>query len=193
MQVYNNALTGNIPSQLGNLESLVNLLRLDNNYLGMSGTPCDPDGQVPGNSDTCQVCYGSTDLCADGTIPTELGKLTDLSAGLRLDTNMLTGSIPSELGNLVRLNESRAMDLGYNSLCSEVPYNLTQNPIFENSLNYSYNSIGTPCFTPTPIPSLVPTPLPTLIPSRLHIKVAAHDSGEYAHRVPHNRVRAAPS
>ena len=38
-----------------------------------------------------------------GTIPTELGRLTDLSALSFYEINSITGSIPSELGQLHEL------------------------------------------------------------------------------------------
>ena len=55
-----------------------------------------------------------------GTIPPELGNLTDLE-DLKLHNNSLTGEIPPELGNLSSLNE---LHLNGNQLSGAVPAEL---------------------------------------------------------------------
>jgi hypothetical protein len=47
---------------------------------------------------TC--CIHLEDQDYEGTIPTEIGLLTSLTAGLFLNGNKLTGSIPSQIGIL---------------------------------------------------------------------------------------------
>ena len=54
-----------------------------------------------------------------GTLPTELGVLTDLTNGLSLDSNELSGTLPTEFGNLVKL--TRYLALGTNSLSGTLP------------------------------------------------------------------------
>jgi len=53
----------------------------------------------------------------NGSIPTELGNLSNLS-GLDLGDNKLSGSIPAELGNLSNLEE---LYLGWNQLSGSIP------------------------------------------------------------------------
>ena len=54
-----------------------------------------------------------------GPIPTELGRLTQLSGqGLFLDVNQLTGTVPSELGQLSQLTHC---DLYGNNLTGTLP------------------------------------------------------------------------
>lgn len=52
-----------------------------------------------------------------GTIPKELGKLTELF-NLKLNNNELTGSIPVELGQLSHLN---LLSLSFNGISGEIP------------------------------------------------------------------------
>ena len=81
LDLRNNNLTGEIPSELGKLTNLTDLLTLSRNALS-------------------------------GSIPTELGKLTNLTH-LSLRDNALSGSIPTELGKLTNLT---SLSLGSNAL-----------------------------------------------------------------------------
>jgi len=88
IRLYERHFSGSLPTELGNLSSLEELVlqRLwhDNNW------------------DT----YTSA---ISGTIPTELGNLTNLRI-LDLNYNNLSGSIPSQLGNLANLEELSLRD-----------------------------------------------------------------------------------
>ena len=94
LDLSNNELTGEIPSELGNLSNLQDLL-LDENQL---------TGEIPselGNLSNLQHLILRKNLLS-GKIPLELGNLSKLQY-LFLDENQLSGEIPSELGNLSKL------------------------------------------------------------------------------------------
>ena len=104
-----NGLTGEIPPELGNLDYLLQLY-LDGNGL---------TGEIPpelGNLDYLGYLFlGDNDLT--GEIPPELGNLANLKR-LWLHGNDLTGEIPSELGNLDYLESLALVD---NDLTGEIP------------------------------------------------------------------------
>ncbi|TPX67598.1 hypothetical protein CcCBS67573_g07467 [Chytriomyces confervae] len=92
--LYNNQLTGTVPTELGRLASLT-WLSLNGNQL--SGTIPTELGQLTGLTNLELNVNRLT-----GTIPTELGRLTSLQF-LRLNANNLSGKFPCELGNLKSL------------------------------------------------------------------------------------------
>ncbi len=89
-----NQLTGNIPSEIGNLTKL-NYLFLDENQI---------TGSIPseiGNLvDLYQLKLNNNLL--SGSVPAKIGNLTKL-VYLFLNDNQLTGSLPNEFGNLINL------------------------------------------------------------------------------------------
>ena len=96
-----NALTGAIPPELGNLDSL--------EYLGLGGNALT--GAIPpelGNLDSLEY-LGLGGNALTGTIPPELGDLARLES-LLLDGNALSGPIPPELGNLANLERLSLYD-----------------------------------------------------------------------------------
>ncbi len=112
LRLANNRLTGELPSQLGDLSSL-RQLRLGNNELS---------GPIPselGNLSNLGYLYlNANDLT--GSIPAELGGLANL-VHLYVNDNNLSGSIPSELGGLVNLRRLYAYD---NDLSGSIPIEL---------------------------------------------------------------------
>jgi Leucine-rich repeat (LRR) protein len=89
----------------------------------VTNTPCSWSGVSCSAGQVTDIYLGYNNL--NGTIPRELGNLTQLTT-LNLSPNQLTGSIPTELGNLTQLTE---LDLGGNQLTGSIPTeigNLTQ-------------------------------------------------------------------
>ncbi|XP_062014701.1 receptor kinase-like protein Xa21 [Rosa rugosa] len=104
---------GNIPNDMGNLSSLIDL-HLGNNQLS---------GPIPtfmGGLQNLQVLQLNGNKLR-GHIPDELCQLENLN-GLFLGGNQLTGSIPSCLGNLTKA--LRFLSLSFNLLNSTIPSTL---------------------------------------------------------------------
>ena len=107
-----NRLTGPIPSSLGNIGALQQLL-LHNNEL---------TGEIPpalGSLSNLQVlALGLNQL--NGTIPAQLGNLNNLT-DLYLWNNELTGTVPPQLGNLSKLEH---LQVSQNQLTGPIPEEL---------------------------------------------------------------------
>lgn len=107
-----NRLTGQIPSSLGNIGALQQLL-LHNNEL---------TGEIPpalGSLSNLQVlALGLNQL--NGTIPAQLGNLNNLTE-LYLWDNELTGTVPPQLGNLSKLEH---LQVSQNKLTGPIPEEL---------------------------------------------------------------------
>ena len=108
-RLTSNGLSGSIPPELGQLESLVELDLLDNE---LSGSIPPELGNL---SKLRSMSLGFNQL--SGSIPPELGNLTNLLQ-LGLGGNQLSGSIPSELGSLTNL---WTLNLGGNQLSGSIP------------------------------------------------------------------------
>ena len=110
--LYDNNLSGEIPSELSALTDLT--------YLSLGGNSLV--GEIP-------TSLGSLSQLTDlrlydnrlsGQIPTEISKLTELTT-LNLRKNELNGNIPSELSKLSNLN---TLNLGENQLSGNIPTQL---------------------------------------------------------------------
>ena len=111
--LYNNQLTGEIPTELGSLSNL--------EWLGLSRNQLT--GEIPRElgslSNLERLTLSRNQLT--GEIPAELGNLSNLER-LWLYDNQLTGEIPAELGNLSNLE---TLWLHGNQLTGEIPHSLT--------------------------------------------------------------------
>lgn len=143
LDLYNNSLYGNIPFEMGVLQSLL-YLELARNSL---------EGQIPasiGNlanllvlelfenrlSGNIPSTLGNLTMLnslflhlnsLSGSIPVELGKLKSLAV-LRLSSNNLTGSLPSEFNNLTNL---KAFRMSENLLTGHLPQDICRGGLLE--------------------------------------------------------------
>ncbi len=128
LDLFENNLSGEIPSTIGNLYYL-EWLNCRNNNLS---------GQIPHELGDLVYLenfnFGNNLLT--GNIPSELGNLNNLLY-LVLNNNQLSGEIPSELGNLSELSY---LDMRINDVSGEIPpeLGLLSNLLF---LNLSVNSL----------------------------------------------------
>ncbi len=128
LDLRSNSLSGGIPTEIGSL-SLLQKLDLRNNSLSGS-IPTSIDGM----SSLRSLYLVGNNL--DGNIPTQLGGLSNLRT-LSLRRNRLVGSIPSEIGSLLNL---KSLELDANALAGEIPTTIT-NLTGLTSMNLSYNML----------------------------------------------------
>lgn len=130
----NQNLTGNIPENIFNVDSLVWLAIGNCAYLkSISFRENFLTGLIPsdiGNIDSLQFLY-LFDNQLTGPIPPELGNCTNLWE-LQLNNNQITGTIPAELTNLENLT---TLDLNNNLLSGKLPEYLS-NLFFLNQSNH---------------------------------------------------------
>ena len=131
LRLGNNNLTGELPTELGQLVKL-RTLRLDRNNLS---------GSIPselGDLERLQLLYLNKNQLT-GEVPTELGQLAELRV-LVLSTNQLSGSIPLKLGDLERLER---LHLFSNQFVGDIPAEigklvaLRQLNLYDNNLTGS--------------------------------------------------------
>ena len=136
VRLTDNQLSGELPSELGNLTYLIILGTMDNQVSGeipveLASLAYLASLELHGNQLSGEIppelgslsSLGSLrleDNQFSGEIPPELGSLSNLE-WLALDFNQLTGEIPSELGSLSNLE---FLQLGYNQLTGEIPSEL---------------------------------------------------------------------
>ena len=114
VELFYNNLSGNIPTEIGNLTQLTKLTVTGNQ--GLSGNIPIEIGNLTQLTD---LDLNFNNL--SGNIPTEIGNLTQLT-NLDLGSNALSGSIPTEIGNLSNLIY---LDLSGNQLSGTIPTEIT--------------------------------------------------------------------
>ena len=130
LDLFNNQLTGSIPSSLRSLTNLTSLLLFDNQLTG----------SIPSSLGSLTNLEGLNlrHNQLTGSIPSSLGSLTNLE-GLNLGFNQLTGSIPSSLGSLTNL---RIFWLDGNQLTGSIPAALCT---FAGTINPQQGRVFLPC------------------------------------------------
>ena len=109
-----NGISKSIPAEIGKLQKLETLFLANNDF---SGTIPPEIGQL-GNLKTLLL----QENALTGTIPPQLGQLSNLEL-LRLDRNDLEGEIPTEIGELTNLT---VLFLGANPLTGHIPEEIGQ-------------------------------------------------------------------
>ncbi|MDE5107224.1 MAG: leucine-rich repeat domain-containing protein, partial [Trichodesmium sp. St17_bin3_1_1] len=153
---YNNQLTGEIPSELGNLSKLqylylynnqltgeiprglVKLSNLKNLYLYNNKLTGEIPGELINLSSLDHLYLNNNKLT--GEIPEELGGLYNLDH-LYLNNNKLTGEIPEELGNLSELDY---LYLNDNQLTGKIPQIIDDLAAYKNLDNPPYVKTNIP-------------------------------------------------
>ena len=115
LKLLYNELTGSIPPEIGNLTSLV---KLDLRYNNLSGSiPTEVWSLISLKELRIQKNQFS------GTIPSAIGNLTELTH-LYLYGNQFTGSIPAEIGNLINLDKLHLNNNQFTGLIPETICNI---------------------------------------------------------------------
>ncbi|WP_158594718.1 Ig-like domain-containing protein [Ulvibacterium marinum] len=109
LRLFNNNLTGSIPTSIGNLSFIKTLLFFTNSLSG------NIPNEIGGLTNLTTLSLYTNQL--SGVIPSTLGNLTNLKT-LYLYANNLTGSIPSEIWNLSSLTN---FNVGTNNLSGTIP------------------------------------------------------------------------
>ena len=137
LKLHYNELTGSIPPEIGNLTSLV---KLDLRYNNLSGSiPTEVWSLISLKELGIQKNQFS------GTIPSAIGNLTELTH-LYLYGNQFTGSIPTEIGNLINLVKLHLNNNQFTGLIPETICNIDMS--FYNP--YSFDISGNQLLPPYP-------------------------------------------
>ena len=137
LKLHYNELTGSIPPEIGNLTSLV---KLDLRYNNLSGSiPTEVWSLISLKELGIQKNQFS------GTIPSAIGNLTELTH-LYLYGNQFTGSIPAEIGNLINLGKLHLNNNQFTGLIPETICNIDMS--FYNP--YSFDISGNQLLPPYP-------------------------------------------
>ena len=115
LKLQYNELTGSIPPEIGNLTSLV---KLDLRYNNLSGSI---PTEVWSLTSLKELRIQKNQL--SGTIPSAIGNLTELTH-LYLYGNQFTGSIPAEIGNLINLGKLHLNNNQFTGLIPETICNI---------------------------------------------------------------------
>jgi len=155
LNLSNNNLDGEIPTQIANLQDLENLTLSHNhlnenipsqiisipNLVEISLNNNEFTGHIPSGLGNL-VHLNALDLSYNkltGDIPTDIGNLSTNLEYISLRNNNLTGNIPSEFGSITALKN---LTLGYNQLSGNIPIEITNlgnliNIWLENNCNLS--------------------------------------------------------
>ena len=186
LRLEKNRLSGEIPSELGNLANLRYLV-LNQNRLS---------GEIPSElGNLASLRYLELDQNRlSGEIPAELGNLTNLER-LVLSDNQLTGTIPKELGNLTNLTHlelddnqlSTLPDSLFAGLSSLAVLSLDGNSVDPLPLTISLEQVGT-----DQVKAVAPTGAPFDIVLPISVTNGSLSGGATTITIPVGSVESAP-
>jgi len=111
-----NSFTGQLPTQLGKLVAMSSSISVRDN---------DLSGTLPSQLGRLQLAAG---LYLYGNkftaVPTELGYMSEMQSEFSLYSNLLSSTVPTQLGNLVKMTS--ALRLSWNPMSGSVPSELGQ-------------------------------------------------------------------
>jgi len=157
LSVANNNLVGSLPSEIGQLTSLVSTLKLNGNSLigtipsqigllsllssNLYLNSNDFTGFIPsqiGQLTAMQSFFWFNSNSLSGTVPSELGRMTSMVTRFILYSNDLSGSLPSQLGLLSLMTSY--MYIYVNDFSGSLPSQLGQMTSMEKQWNVRTNS-----------------------------------------------------
>jgi receptor kinase-like protein len=129
LSLSENAISGSIPKDIGNLFNLQVLDLADNSFTG----------NLPSSLARLKILqkFYASDNSITGPVPWEIGNLTDL-VSLYLRSNAFSGRLPSTLANLTMLSE---LYLANNNFVGPIPSGLFNISTLSIGLDLSYNSL----------------------------------------------------
>ncbi|PUZ45263.1 hypothetical protein GQ55_8G207800 [Panicum hallii var. hallii] len=129
LSLSENAISGSIPKDIGNLFNLQVLDLADNSFTG----------NLPSSLARLKILqkFYASDNSITGPVPWEIGNLTDL-VSLYLRSNAFSGRLPSTLANLTMLSE---LYLANNNFVGPIPSGLFNISTPSIGLDLSYNSL----------------------------------------------------
>ncbi|KAL6839027.1 hypothetical protein ACP4OV_031081 [Aristida adscensionis] len=132
LRAHYNHISGVIPSEIGNLESLQELNLAENLLTGVI------PGSIGKLTQLKELRLDFNNL--SGWIPSSIGNITGLSL-LSVYQNSLEGPIPPSLGNM---RELTALDLSFNKLTGMIPNEITKLSSISMGIDLSYNFLEGP-------------------------------------------------
>ncbi len=171
LALYRTGLSGSIPSELGDLDSLERLYLSDNELSGAI------PAELANLENLLSLNLNNNEL--SGPIPSQLANIEGLEA-LNLASNQLSGSIPAELGNLNFLSH---LHLSGNQLSGCIPESLRDiafsNWVFNDLKSLGLLFCGDATATPTATATATATPTATTTPTATPTPTATQTSSEF--------------
>nr|WP_321227626.1 T9SS type A sorting domain-containing protein [uncultured Psychroserpens sp.] len=129
INLYNNNLTGNLPTQIGDFDQLKAINLYSNMLTG------DLPYTIYNLTNLSSLSLGNNEFT--GTIPSEIGNLTNLTY-LDLGSNNFEGSLPSSLSNLANLTN---ISIYNNYFQGTIPFNAPNAYIYANLNNFDFSDL----------------------------------------------------
>ncbi|MFD2914848.1 T9SS type A sorting domain-containing protein [Psychroserpens luteus] len=129
INLYNNNLTGNLPTEIGVFDQLKAINLYSNMLTG------DLPPTISNLTNLTSLTLGNNEFT--GTIPSEMGNLTNLTI-LNLATNNFEGTLPSSFSNLTNLT---SIFLDDNKFEGTLPFNASNANIYATLNNFDFSDL----------------------------------------------------